>query len=600
MKTWTKLTLSLTLIGVSACTVKPPQEIPGGTSSNTTQRLYEHVGDRAKVREDILGILSDVGLTPSISAETSSLVAQTPAVMYDFEVDFLANGFQNGLLVPATAWAEHVASLGFVGIDGQSPLTQAYIASRVGDLPFQAEVEPDERLLKFVFKLGQERARRNGSAAPDPVWGDEYLDPLQMELLNLSLLLVARDNEDVAAPALMAAQQLETQNFGAILGGLKEVAAAGGAIKGIVSLVKDITGISPPNLKEMATTNIAAACINSVLFNTSVRVDASPYSIWRRFEGKPYQSELIATAKFDTGMITPRVSAVLQMLNCPVPTTSSYSGLDSSWFLDEVLDENGTLSVASVKTDVQGVAKTTYTTRDEMTPTGLQTQDNLVKETGKATVKLSGFNKEWPKLETYMSIGLASKTQSTTIDVSHYKIAGWSGTIKAVNVGPEGTKREMTANVLYALKEGSDPGAKFVEYTLVNGTASYSISGKDGDCTIIPKTIVRDIPTVVGNSAKWIYIDTSRQPNHYGASLGWSTEAVKGMNEVAQEKCPTPSGSEIKNVWDGMLGPLGLIWATSDYADVFQNRMNDANDRMEGTFAVGGSLYTWKLEKISE
>ena len=49
-------------------------------------------------------------------------------------------------------------------------------------------------LQALVLCLGQERAARRGEGDSDPIWGDEYLDPLQLLLLHQAIAYAPKVN----------------------------------------------------------------------------------------------------------------------------------------------------------------------------------------------------------------------------------------------------------------------------------------------------------------------------------------------------------------------------------------------------------------------
>ena len=114
-------------------------------------------------------------------------VALRPFVLTE-QLRLLAHGLRSGTLVDGASFVRALTEAGAgARPDAVRQLTWYDLTEVMGPVVDVAEMGRRDLLPALVLCLGRERAARRGDAVPDPVWGDEYLDPLQLMLLHYAI-----------------------------------------------------------------------------------------------------------------------------------------------------------------------------------------------------------------------------------------------------------------------------------------------------------------------------------------------------------------------------------------------------------------------------
>ena len=114
-------------------------------------------------------------------------VALRPFVLTE-QLRLLAHGLRSGTLVDGASFVQALTEAGASARpDAVRQFTWYDLTEVMGPVVDVAEMGRRDLLPALVLCLGRERAARRGDAVPDPVWGDEYLDPLQLILLQYAI-----------------------------------------------------------------------------------------------------------------------------------------------------------------------------------------------------------------------------------------------------------------------------------------------------------------------------------------------------------------------------------------------------------------------------
>jgi hypothetical protein len=151
--------------------------------------------------EDLVGPLGELFtalgfIVRTLDTEFDQVVAdraaRRPFVLTE-QLRLLAHGLRSGTLVDGDSFVRALRGAG-VGPrpDTGRSFTWDDLTEVLGPVTSVDELGRRDLLPALVLCLGRERAARRGDPAPDPVWGDEYLDPLQVLLLHYAIAYAPR------------------------------------------------------------------------------------------------------------------------------------------------------------------------------------------------------------------------------------------------------------------------------------------------------------------------------------------------------------------------------------------------------------------------
>ncbi|MEO6349746.1 MAG: hypothetical protein ABIP53_03765, partial [Candidatus Limnocylindrales bacterium] len=123
------------------------------------------------------------------------LSGRYPAVL-DFELEAVAAGLNDGVLIDLDSFVGDLADQGFVVSGSGEPLNRA--ALDAGLTRIAAASDATNLVPRLLLALGKERVDRARVYRADPTWGDASLDSLQFLLLTLGFPAVERVNPDAA------------------------------------------------------------------------------------------------------------------------------------------------------------------------------------------------------------------------------------------------------------------------------------------------------------------------------------------------------------------------------------------------------------------
>jgi hypothetical protein len=149
--------------------------------------LYGAVAEGRNVSGYLTEIFSIFGL-PVLGLEEAAeiearRVGNDPFVL-DVQIDAMAKGYANGTLVTLDSFCAALANAGVQIRRPAGPLTCAYLTNAASPLVGKRAIEPGELLSALVLAIGHARANQFDRRRSNPLWGDDYLDPLQFVLLS--------------------------------------------------------------------------------------------------------------------------------------------------------------------------------------------------------------------------------------------------------------------------------------------------------------------------------------------------------------------------------------------------------------------------------
>ena len=397
-------TVEARLPGVSGASVSFSAEVesdlPGTTSAAAIRAAAAFIYDSVQAGRDVsphlplvferLGI-HVLAAGPDGERLRSAVDGGQPAVL-DLQLRALARGYLQEMLIPRASFLEAFKDKGAT-LQGGGALTEASLSVALEPLVGRQTYTADEVLAAFVMALGAERASRSGDAIVDPVWGDEWLDPLQFTLLDYALHF----SRGTAASAASAGLRPMLQSMD-----------PGPPIKpGLEWGRGKVTGWIADKL-EMPLDQQAAAkaslCVSVVLYGFKSEVEASPAEINRR-PAAPSVSAVSVQLTFEDDYPF-LVRSVMKDIGCTLPEKGSRAGAGKplSWTVTGELPLHGALDLIPSQTDASGRATTTFRTAEETVPEPLRFLRKVA--TGTIDVRASGLVAGWKGLEASVGLGI--------------------------------------------------------------------------------------------------------------------------------------------------------------------------------------------------
>ena len=281
-------------------------------------------------------------------------------------------------------------------LQGGGALTEGSLSAALEPLVGREVYTADEVLAAFVMALGVERAGRSGVAIADPVWGDEWLDPLQLTLLDYAF--------HFSRGTASTARAFAHRGIGPVL----QTMPAGPPVKPALDWGRGkVTGWIADKLEMPLETDAAAKaslCVSVVLYGFRSQVTASPAEI-NRSPASPSVSAVSVQLTFEDDYPY-LVRSVMKDFGCTLPEKGSAAGAGRPlrWTVTGELPMHGALDVIPAQTDGAGRATTTFRAASEAVPEPLRFIRKVA--TGTIDVRASGLVAGWKGLEASVGLGI--------------------------------------------------------------------------------------------------------------------------------------------------------------------------------------------------
>jgi len=318
--------------------------------------VYDSVFSGQRVTPLLLGIFSELDLSvldpDDDMDEIRIYIADGTPFIASFQLELIADGFEHGLMIDLESFVDEINAKGFRTTDGSGEVTLGYLTDRLAYIVEVDDPAEDDRRVALALALGRDRAARLGVNNPDPVWGDDRLDPLQITLLYYERLDISAGAAAVDYPHVFASSitALLPSSFSAPLPNPLLGILAGG-----YATTRDII------------------CTSVILYSHRAELTLEPEKIYRKAAGSELPSESTASFKlrFDFVPYSPSHLEVLDYLMCgDLPANGLRDDVRVEWKILETLapgslGNSGKLTEWLSRTNEEGVATTTFVAFDE-------------------------------------------------------------------------------------------------------------------------------------------------------------------------------------------------------------------------------------------
>jgi hypothetical protein len=393
--------------------VTPSGKAPAPADMSDVKAIARQVYSQVQAGQDLTPLLGSVfeGLgIPVLRASTDGksgmamLKAGKPAV-FDVQLQLLQRGYQNAMAVTLDSFLADLTAHGVAAANPPGPLTSAYLKTAMTGLVGKTSYSPQETLPALVIALGQERAKRLGVTAIDPVWGDGWLDPLQDALL--------------------------TYGFG--FPGIRSAAATGLAnLTAQVSLIawmkagpdQQLPGFFDNLLKNLNQLNIQdfLICGGYYINNTQI-IMAGPTSVYHKqsdvTDPPPYQATVTGSVFISAPSSQQR--DLLTLAGCKTPPNSGpFPDRTVAWTLDTVAQQHGSFTKTDAKTQGDGTVTAIYQAIDETVPQAGRIPPAMQKAVGQIQAEVLDLVPDHPQLEAAGRLAGGGKTGWIPLEIRFY------------------------------------------------------------------------------------------------------------------------------------------------------------------------------------
>lgn len=343
--------------------------------------IYDQVDSGDGFTQDDISSIFAAFAIPTVASTDgtkfkANLDAGTPELL-DFQAASIAKRMSGPSLVPITDFIAMLNTKGATQAGSSAPLTKDYLDKQFAPFVVQQSFQADELIPAFVLALGRERAARSPGGVTDVVWGDGYLDPLQVNLLLYNMAYVANVPSEASG-----------------------IIAAGLDLTKIIKLSDKLTPTLGPRLAKMAkdypkdfiTGKIAkliqfpigrddsakvSLCASIVLYSYNLSLSDDPAIISEREPDNlsvPYKSDISAHLIFDFQQDTHSFSKQLAtwIAGCHIPSKGYAPNKPITWKLTQGLPDHGSFIHKDPATDTIGDANATYQANDTKLPAVLR------------------------------------------------------------------------------------------------------------------------------------------------------------------------------------------------------------------------------------
>ena len=188
-------------VGKGLSSTQAPITLPPPAAANSAEALanvaritYDALAAGQDLKPYITGVMTAFGVPP-LGEEDATLAVERYGkglpLMFVPQVADMAEAFNDGGFVSLDSFIAAANDQGATQQGSDKPLTREYLAEKFGGYAGMSQYEPGQVLPAFVLALGKERASRSVPTNPEPLWGDDWLDPLQLTLLLYSVSLMS-------------------------------------------------------------------------------------------------------------------------------------------------------------------------------------------------------------------------------------------------------------------------------------------------------------------------------------------------------------------------------------------------------------------------
>ncbi len=381
----------------------PPETVTASASlvNEVAADFYTNVAEGSELAteiNDILGALIRVAPVEQEGKIRGALEEGEPIAL-DAQVQILARAFDQGMMLDLNSFFAAAAKAGATVEGTGEPLTRAYLTQELMPLLDQDTFTTEDILPAVVLALGRERARRSEAGITDPVWGDEWLDPLQATLLFYAIHFSGHDSP--AASAYMAPPAHSTrQPSGSDAAAdekklpdfLNPKEKGRDLVTGWIANLIDFPLGPDESAKQVL-------CASVILYSYKMDVSSSELDLYHRQHDNsalPYYTRLDASLEFD--FETNFVGEDLLKLTCgELPESGPAAGTQVTWTIDEDLEAHGDLTPWGETADPDGRAIAKYQTIDEIVPQPFRVDLDVV--AGLVSAEATGLLADWGGLE---------------------------------------------------------------------------------------------------------------------------------------------------------------------------------------------------------
>jgi hypothetical protein len=442
--------------------------------AGAARALYDEHADGSALARDVTDVFAALGIPVLTDAQAISAKRQSGALFaIDAEVAAIADGLERGALVGLDAFVADLAAKGLQTKDPAAPLTRGALTAALAPLAAKENLSRTELLPALVIALGQERARRSAAPHPDPVWGDDRLDPLQHALLYAAIRTLA-DHPSGSARSTRSAQ----------LDGLGK-AGEDVAVEVVLDFIGRYVGWpigAAQNLSQ-------AVCAPIYLWGHKLKLELSPDEVYMREPdgpGRPYQSHAQALLVFDLKPYDDAIrSKIREAAGCgELPEPGPVPGKKIEWTIDEELEPRGSLVDVTTTTGPDGTARATYEADLERVPAPFRASTNQKHVTGTVKASASGILPEFPLLELFEKSANDLLNGYGVLVVNFYQMPvlylHFDSTVTGTNVLEKGDSLVMHWKSVIALPPSEKPGAEPPLYSAGAAPFSYHVDYTHG------------------------------------------------------------------------------------------------------------------------
>jgi hypothetical protein len=390
----------------------PRDSMPAEEIAREAGRIYEGV----KTGGDVGGMIAQVFgrfCVPVLRAETDGarIERRTSAglpVLLDLQVAAMARSYADGTRVPLSSMISAFAENGARQKDPAGPLTLEGLTESLTAFSAQPAYAPGEQVLAFILTLGRERAALTAGGPSDPVWGDGWLDPLQMTLLTYAI--------HFATPSASGqATEAAPLSWRSMVGGDNE---EGGFFdwRAFVKLLG--RKLEFPVTVDQAVRS--SLCVSIVLNGYKFTVSSSKDRLVR--EVASTDASTISAVLMFVDTYPQEIQSLMRKYQCELPKPGASSGKEVTWAITGALPDHGKLRDAQEQTNDSGQATAVYETLPgELIPEELRILRK--DETGTVDVRAKGMVPGWRGLEAAVGVGIYNPVdEGTRLFVSTWRL----------------------------------------------------------------------------------------------------------------------------------------------------------------------------------